>query len=76
MSWSWYSPKVDDVAKMYNNVLKIHEAKIWEYDEVELENLKNEISIMFINQCSELPSFEIDKYGYITELKGEKMNNA
>ena len=73
MSWSWYSPKIDDITKLYNQILKVHEAKFCEYDECELENLKNEISIMFINHCGELPSFEIDKFGYITEVKGEKV---
>jgi hypothetical protein len=73
-SWSWYSPKSDDVVKMYNSILKIHEGRIAKYDEHEIENLKNELSIVFINKCGELPSFELDENGYIIELKGEKVS--
>ncbi len=72
-SWSWYSPKADDIVKMYNTILKIHEGRFAKYDELELENLKNEMSIIFINLAGELPSFEVDEYGYIIELKGEKV---
>ena len=79
MSYGWssyYYPKSDDVAKTYNTVLKLHEGRLYPYGELELENLRNELSIYFMNTCGELPAFELDEYGFITEVKGEKIPNA
>ena len=72
-SWWSYSPKSEDIVKIYNEILRIHEQKIFKYDEKELDNIKDELGILLMNQCGELPALELDEYGYVISLKGEKV---